>query len=105
MPAELDTLLPKERPDLDDPQRGIKDFRWESLVAGTVHPVKVAIVEALLWLQAPLSATELARLFGHGDYNLDSVLHHLKGLVRLEAIEVTDIRDARGARERFYFFR
>jgi hypothetical protein len=83
VPTDLGALT-KERPDLDDPQRVTTGFCWESLVAGTVHPVKVAIVEALLWLQTPLSATELSRLFGHGDYSLDSVLHHLKGLVRFE---------------------
>jgi Helix-turn-helix domain len=104
VPSDLDAL-PTERPDLDKPQRVRADFCWASLVASSVHPVKVAIVEALLWLHAPLSATELTRLFEHDDYSLNSVLHHLKELVRWEVIEATGTRDARGARERFYFFR
>jgi Helix-turn-helix domain len=82
-----------------------EDFCWGSLVASTIHPVKVAIVEALLWVHAPLSASELAALFGCEDFNLDIVLYHLKGLTRLGVLEVTGTRRIRGARETYLFFR
>jgi hypothetical protein len=97
--------LPTQRPEIGVPRRGAKDFCWESLVASTIHPVKVAIVEALQWINEPLSATELTEIFGHDDYNLDIVLYHLRGLVRLDVIEVTARRHARGAQENFFFFR
>jgi hypothetical protein len=97
--------LPTERPEIGAPSRGARGFCWESLVASTIHPVKVAIVEALLWVHEPLSATELAEIFGHDDYNFDVVLYHLRALVKLDVIEVTARRHARGAQEKFFFFR
>jgi hypothetical protein len=97
--------LPTERPEIGAPRRGARNFCWGSLVASTIHPVKVAILEALLWIYEPLSATELAEIFGHDDYNLDIVLYHLRRLVQLDVIEVTARRHARGAQEKFFFFR
>lgn len=97
--------LPTERPEIRHLEHSATDFCWGSLVASTVHPVKVAIVEALLWIHEPLSATELTESFGHNDYNPDTVLYHLKGLVQLDVIDVTARRHARGARENFFFFR
>jgi hypothetical protein len=98
--------LPVDRPEVKaDRGRAGRTFCWGSLVAATVHPVKVAIIEALQWVHEPLSATELEKILGSGGYNLDVVLHHLKGLARLEVIELTDTRRARGAREKYFFFR
>lgn len=98
--------LPVDRPEVKaDGNRAGRAFCWGSLVAATIHPVKVAILEALLWVHEPLSATELEKILGGGDHNLDVVLHHLRGLTRFEVIEVTDTRRARGAREKYFFFR
>lgn len=102
--TDLDSL-PRERPEIDGPGHAAWGFCWSSLVAASVHPVKVGIVEALLWINAPLSGTQLTELFGHDDYNLDMILYHLKGLVRLGVIRVSATRHVRGAREKFYFFR
>lgn len=106
MASEFSTL-PKERPAINpENSRGSRlEFCWASLVASSVHPVKVAVVEAMSWVHEPLSATELEQLFGDHDYNLDVVLYHLRGLARLDVIEVTDTRRARGAREKYFFFR
>jgi len=94
-----------ERPVIGAERRAVRGFCWGSLVAVTVHPVKVAIVEALLWVHEPLSATELAEIFDNAGYNLDMLLYHLSGLVRLEVIELTNTRHVRGAREKFFFLR
>jgi DNA-binding transcriptional regulator GbsR (MarR family) len=67
--------------------------------------LKVAIIEALLWVHEPLSATELEEILEDGDYNLDMVLYHLRGLSRLGVVELTNTRRARGARENYFFFR
>jgi len=97
--------LPVDRPEVNaDGHHAGREFCWGSLVAATVHPVKVAIVEAMLWVREPLSATELLAIFGNGEFDLDMVLYHLKGLTRWEVIEVTDTRRVRGARERYFFF-
>jgi hypothetical protein len=80
-------------------------FDWANLVALTVHPTKVAIVEALKCVGGPLSATELAEILKEGGHNLDMVIYHAGGLVKLGVLELAHIRRVRGARERFYFFR
>lgn len=98
-------LLPRYRPTIKQTETSLRlsEFDWASLVALTVHPLKVAIIEALLWVEEPLSATELTRM-GEGDYNLDMVIYHTRGLVKMGVLEATDMRRVRGARERFYFF-
>jgi hypothetical protein len=101
--AELGSL-PTQRPEVGATKRPARDFCWGSLVASTIHPVKVAIIEALLWVYEPLSATELTESFGHDDYNFDIVLYHLRALVQFDVVEVTARRHTRGAQENFLFF-
>lgn len=61
-------------------------FDWAGLVPCFVHPLKVAIVEAMVWVGMPLSASELTRLF-LGEYHLTLVSYHVKGLAKVGAIE------------------
>jgi hypothetical protein len=78
-------------------------FDWAGLVGLTVHPVKVAIVEALLWVGYPMSVHELSELLAELHYNGDVISYHTTALLRLGAIEVTHVRRVRGAREHYYF--
>lgn len=100
--------LPKHRPPVGptrvDAREGDEGFDWESLVPLFVHPAKVAIIEALHWIEQPLSSTELVTLFEHGKYNLGVVSYHVSSLAKAGVIEVTDERQARGARETYYYF-
>lgn len=77
---------------------------WTALVPLTVHPVQVAIIEALQWVEEPVSATELRDMFEEpkGHY-LSLVSYHMGKLVELGAIEKISHRPVRGARETFYF--
>ena len=79
------------------------DFDWESLVPRFVHPLKVAIIEAMRWIGRPLSASELARVF-LGEYNLSLVAYHLNMLVDADVFEQVGERQVRGAVQRSYFF-
>jgi hypothetical protein len=80
-------------------------FDWAALVPRIVHPVKVAIVEALLWTGHPLSATELRSLFDEPEgYYLSIVSYHVSKLVEAGALQETGSRKVRGATETFYFF-
>lgn len=96
--AEQD-LLPRHRPAIE--ATGTPGFDWAGLVALTVHPLKVAIVEALLWLGEPLSAAELTEM-GEGDYNIDNVIYHAGKLTTLGVLEFTETQRDREARGRFY---
>jgi hypothetical protein len=63
---------------------------WEVYVPQFVHPVKVAIVEALLCIGGPLSAAQFTNLFsGEGDSFRESNLrYHLRRLVKVGVLEV-----------------
>jgi hypothetical protein len=108
VPKDAFVGLPKERPpvSLVEGMRGVEGvalFNWADLVSHYVHPLKVAIIEALLWVEQPLSANDLARLFAVRHYPLGVVAYHVSDLAKRGVIEQVAERQARGARECFYF--
>lgn len=64
-------------------------FCWAALVARALHPVDVQIVEALQWIEEPLSAGDLAQLFD-GKVPWASLGHHMRRLTKLGAIELDE---------------
>lgn len=100
--------LPKSRPPIQPNGNALMQseppFDWAGLVSRIVHPVKVAIIEAVLWVGQPLSATELTAVFDD-ENSLGVVAHHAKSLADLGVLEVTATRQVRGARESYYFLR
>jgi DNA-binding transcriptional ArsR family regulator len=80
---------------------------WSALVPRLVHPTKVVILEAMLRIGRPMSATELEEV-ACGDIALDSFSYHLKRLVNvgvLEAVGKVKARKSRSAnKETFFFF-
>ncbi len=79
-------------------------FDWLDLLSHYVHPLKVAILEALLWIEQPLSANDITLLFGSRSYPLGVVAYHVSDLAKRGVIDQVAERQARGARECFYFF-
>jgi uncharacterized membrane protein YuzA (DUF378 family) len=79
-------------------------FDWAALVPRLVHPLKVEIIEALLWIDQPLSSADLMKVFGTKHASLSLVAYHVKGLAKVGAIKVIRKRQVRGAQEKFYFF-
>jgi len=78
-------------------------FDWVTLVPRLVHPLKVAIIEALLWVDAPMSASELSRVFT-GRFGVNLVSYHVKTLAQVGVLAKAGQRPVRGALETFYFF-
>ena len=78
-------------------------FRWDALVPHFVHPLKVAIIEATLWIERPLSASELAKVFLE-EFDLSLVSYHLNKLAAAGVVEQVGERQVRGALQRFYYF-
>jgi hypothetical protein len=81
---------------------------WEHFVPQFVHPVKVAVVEALLHLGEPLSAPQFAKLFiGEGDsFRESNVRYHLSHLVKAGVLTVVPsdpFTDEGRPERRFYF--
>lgn len=80
---------------------GGHSFEWGLLVPMMVHPLKVAIIEAMDWLDVPLSAKDLDLLLDE-EYGLSLVSYHLRKLADVGAIERVEQRAVRGALQTFY---
>lgn len=80
-------------------------FDWSVLVPHPVHPARVAIIEALEWIEEPLSATDLRKTFGDPRLGVPYISYHLIKLGKIGALKVVSSRSVRGATEKFYFFR
>jgi hypothetical protein len=78
-----------------------QSFEWGALVPRVVHPLKVAIVEALLWVDEPLSAKELDLVFDE-EWGLSLVAYHLRKLAALGVVEPVRQEPVRGALQTFY---
>src|SRR6476646_6238522 len=85
-------------------QEGEISFDWGALVLQAVHPVKVAIIEALQFLQVPLSASKLQAVFKGSGYSLGVISHHVQGLVKWEALELIFFFNDTAATEKLYYF-
>lgn len=90
-----------------DRARGDEQVGWDLLVPRLVNPAKVIIIEAMPWIDRPLSATELEQISGR-DPGLQTLSYHLKNLEELGVLKVTAKRKARGSRsskrETFFYF-
>jgi hypothetical protein len=78
-----------------------QSFDWVALVALLVHPVKVAIIEAMDWIGEPLSATDLDRLLTC-QVGVSLISYHLRKLVELGVLEPVRKDTVRGAVQTFY---
>ena len=78
-----------------------QSFNWEALVPLLVHPVKVEIIEAMSWVDVPLSATDLDRVF-HGQIGVSLLSYHLRKLAEIGALRRSSQEQVRGAVQTFY---
>jgi DNA-binding transcriptional ArsR family regulator len=79
-------------------------LNWGALVAHSVHPTRLWIIEAMLRIERPLSATELEGVFGKKKKALSSISYHMMVLVKFGIVEEASERPVRGATEHFYYF-
>ena len=81
---------------------------WEPFLPHLVHPLKVAIVEALLWIGEPLSAVQLGKVVrGVGEALREStVRYHVGHLAEVGVLEVIPYPNYEGkrSREKFFYF-
>ena len=78
------------------------DFNWAWLVPRVIHPLRVAIIEAMAYMDQPLSATDLEKLFDVEGLQLSLISYHVNQLKKVEALEKVGERQVRGSVERFY---
>jgi DNA-binding transcriptional ArsR family regulator len=75
-------------------------FSWDELVPLLVHPLRVAVIEALCHIGEPLSTADLQQII-EDDRSLSVISYHLVTLAEIGAVIV--VRQPQlGATERFY---
>jgi len=77
---------------------------WEGLVPRLLHPIKLVVVEALLWVGEPMSATGLAAMLEEPAYYGGVISYHLRVMVEGGVLVRTGERSVRGAEELFFYF-
>lgn len=80
----------------------LRQFDWSAL-ARVIHPLKVAIIEALRWTGEPLSSADLEKVF-YCQFHLSTIAYHVRDLAKTGVLEAVGSRPRRGATETFYFF-
>jgi len=78
---------------------------WDALVPRAIHPIRVATLEAMQWIDEPFSSVDLDRM--HADPpGLEMVAYHLRCLAfDLPVLRLYDEETIRGATRKLYFFR
>jgi hypothetical protein len=76
-------------------------FNWDTLVPYLIHPVKVAIIEAMEWVDVPLSPRELDRIFDE-EFGVSTVSYHMRTLADAGVVKKVRQRPVRGALQTFY---
>lgn len=87
----------------NEAEPGASAVDWDALIARLVHSTQVLIIEALGWIDRPLSATDLRMVFDK-TLSLSVVSYHVRRLKELGVLKRVRTRRVRGARERYYFF-
>jgi len=80
---------------------GREHFEWDTLVPCMVHPVKVAVVEAMHWIDEPISPRELDTVLDE-EYGVSLVAYHVRVLANMGAVEKVGQQAVRGALQTFY---
>lgn len=67
----------------------VGDRFWTTLAARVLHPVQVEIIEAMRWIDQPLSAVDLSEIVSP-TFPRPHFVHHLRRLTRMRAIELAE---------------
>ncbi len=81
---------------------GLPEGFWAALAARLLHPSQLQIIEAIRWIDRPLSVSELVQIFQR-EQRLSTVAYHVQYLAGIGALELVGHRQpARGAVEKLY---
>jgi hypothetical protein len=83
-------------------ERHERPYDWMALVPSLVHPMRVAIIEAMLWVDRPISATDMVHMHNE-EFNVSFISYHFRMLAdpKVRIIEKVKGRRVRGAEEKF----
>ncbi len=79
---------------------------WGALVPRAIHPIRVAILEAMRWIDEPFSAVDLNGMYGDDPPGVSAIAYHMRALAfDLPMLRLYDEETIRGARRKLYYFR
>jgi len=81
---------------------------WVALVPLLVHETKIEILEAMLWIDEPLSAVDVLHMYEKKPKHrhVSTISYHLKSLdTDLSILRLYDEVQIRGAKKKNYYFR
>lgn len=79
---------------------------WGTLVPRSVHPIRVAALEAMQWIDEPFSAVDLDRMHDDDPPGVPAIAYHLRVLAfDLLVLRLYSEETIRGAHRKLYFFR
>lgn len=85
--------------------KGNGSMDWSDLVPLVLHKTKLVILEAMLWIDEPLSAVDIQRMCD-GKLSTSAISYHLKNLsADHPVLRLYDEEPIRGARKKRYYFR
>jgi len=82
-------------------QLGGEQFPWASLVSRVLHPIQVAVIEAMLWVELPVAPSDLGLMFD-GQFTTSHVGYHAKALAHRRLLKLVDTEQMRGATRHLY---
>jgi DNA-binding transcriptional ArsR family regulator len=83
-------------------ERGAAGVDWNGLLAALLHPTQFQVIEAMHWIERPVSASQLVRVFDRDPKDLSAVSYHLRRLSELKIVRLSSTKKVRGATERLY---
>ena len=87
----------------DDATRpGAAAVDWDGLLTSLLHPTQFQIIEAMHWINRPVSASQLVHVFDRDPKDLSAMSYHLRRLGKLKIARPSSVRRVRGAEERLY---
>jgi len=78
-----------------------EDSPWERSVPHFLHEVKVVIIEAMLWIEEPLSAKTIERIMDNGT-TVSVIAYHMRTMARAGVVAKKRAQQVRGVTETFY---
>jgi hypothetical protein len=108
LPGALKEQSQTQELSIDDPRDAASELVSHALLTAIpqfLHPAKVAIIEAIVWIEEPLSASQLKAVLEHRDWDLSLIAYHVKQLWEKGVLECVLCQQVRGAVQHFYDIR
>ncbi len=74
---------------------------WEACLRHLVHPLKVSIIEAILWIELPLAPKFIDEM-GDGEFGISLASYHMRTLAEAGILVEDHHQHVRGALQTFY---